>query len=306
MGEEYQNNNGFNQDENFFRENNFHGDNQEVYPNYNEKIASYEDLFSEQNTNESDYNDYQHSEVVQVSENYGFESEKSDEHSETVEVSKDYVFESENSNEQTKSYEDVNYTNQQSHQEPKQTQNQNNQYYHQQMKPGDYSQQAMYQNNNQYAQNGQNGYSQNQYYQQRDQYNQNYQQNNNSQYNQQGSSYYPNNNAQYYQQPSSQSSYNHPSFAEQKSETIPQEYKPVSILGFIGYSILFAIPGLGFILSIIFSFIPKKKSAKNFARAYLIVSIVALLAAVVLGYTFKESIISFIEVFDEVLYQLGL
>ena len=46
--------------------------------------------------------------------------------------------------------------------------------------------------------------------------------------------------------------------------------KVVSTPSFLGWSILFSIPVVGFIASVITSFVPKRKNLKNFARATLI------------------------------------
>ena len=59
--------------------------------------------------------------------------------------------------------------------------------------------------------------------------------------------------------------------------------KVVGIFTYIGLFILFAIPLIGFISTIIFSFAPKSKSLKNFSRAMLIWKIVGILIAVILA-----------------------
>ena len=49
---------------------------------------------------------------------------------------------------------------------------------------------------------------------------------------------------------------------------IPYEYTPISAWGYFGYSLLFNIPIVGFILLIVFSFSSDNINRKNFARSY--------------------------------------
>lgn len=53
-----------------------------------------------------------------------------------------------------------------------------------------------------------------------------------------------------------------------KEYNVPAELTPISMWGYFGYSILFNIPVVGFILVIIFSFASKNVNKKNFARSY--------------------------------------
>lgn len=55
---------------------------------------------------------------------------------------------------------------------------------------------------------------------------------------------------------------------------VSEEYRPISMWGYFGYEILFAIPIVGFILKIVFAITSKNKNLKNFALAYLIIEIV--------------------------------
>lgn len=51
---------------------------------------------------------------------------------------------------------------------------------------------------------------------------------------------------------------------------IPEEYRPISMWGYLGYQLLFAIPCAGFILILVFAFGgAKNKNVRNFARSYL-------------------------------------
>lgn len=56
-----------------------------------------------------------------------------------------------------------------------------------------------------------------------------------------------------------------------KDNKIPYQYKPLSMLRYLGYTILFNIPIVGIIAMIIFSFGEKNINLKNFARSYLII-----------------------------------
>lgn len=68
---------------------------------------------------------------------------------------------------------------------------------------------------------------------------------------------------------------------------IPEEYKPISMWGYFGYEILFAIPIIGFILLLVFSFGgTRNKNLKNFARSYfcfLIIVVILILILIAAG-----------------------
>ena len=50
---------------------------------------------------------------------------------------------------------------------------------------------------------------------------------------------------------------------------IPEEYRPISMWGYFGYSILFSIPFVGIILICIFSFGGSRNiNLRNYARSY--------------------------------------
>lgn len=53
---------------------------------------------------------------------------------------------------------------------------------------------------------------------------------------------------------------------------IPEEYRPISMWGYLGYELLFAIPCVGFIMILVFAFGgAKNQNVRNFARSYLCV-----------------------------------
>ncbi len=63
-----------------------------------------------------------------------------------------------------------------------------------------------------------------------------------------------------------------------EQEYIPDEYKPISMWGYFGYQILFAIPLVGFILLLVFSFGGTRNvNLRNFARSYFCLTIVGLI-----------------------------
>lgn len=69
---------------------------------------------------------------------------------------------------------------------------------------------------------------------------------------------------------------------------IPEEYRPISMWGYLGYQLLFSIPCVGFILLIVFSFGgTRNKNVRNFARSYLcligIIFVLYLIIFVALG-----------------------
>ena len=63
---------------------------------------------------------------------------------------------------------------------------------------------------------------------------------------------------------------------------VPEEYKPISMWGYFGYEILFAIPLIGFILILVFSFGgARNKNLRNFARSYFCGLIIILIATTI-------------------------
>ena len=57
-----------------------------------------------------------------------------------------------------------------------------------------------------------------------------------------------------------------------ENNEIPEELIPLSVLDYIGYSLLFAVPLIGLIISCVTAFGKEKNvNLKNYAKAYLIV-----------------------------------
>ncbi len=72
--------------------------------------------------------------------------------------------------------------------------------------------------------------------------------------------------------------------AKQPADAIPRAYKPISPWGYIGWNVLFAIPIIGFILLIVFSFHNGNINRRNYARSYwcaLLILILLFIAAFV-------------------------
>ena len=99
---------------------------------------------------------------------------------------------------------------------------------------------------------------------------------------------------QSYQQPYTQQPvYNNINVTPQ----IPDNYKPISPWGYLGYSILFAIPVLGLILLIVFSFSDANINRRNYARSIwcaLLVGIIITIILVILAALLGISIMSYL------------
>lgn len=50
---------------------------------------------------------------------------------------------------------------------------------------------------------------------------------------------------------------------------LPEKYRPISAWGYLGYSLLFGLSGVGFILVIVFALSNENINRRNFARSYL-------------------------------------
>ena len=67
-------------------------------------------------------------------------------------------------------------------------------------------------------------------------------------------------------------------------EMLPAQYRPLGAWAYFGYSLLFSIPIVGFILLIVFSFSSANINRRNFARSYWCwLAIAAIIVAVVLA-----------------------
>lgn len=75
-----------------------------------------------------------------------------------------------------------------------------------------------------------------------------------------------------------------PYFAPQQPQ-IPSEYKPLSAWAYFGYNLLFAIPVVGLICLIIFSFSSSNINRRNFARSFWCLLVIGIIIGVILGLT---------------------
>lgn len=90
----------------------------------------------------------------------------------------------------------------------------------------------------------------------------------------------------YQQQAYQQQAYQQPVYQQQPSyqQNEGLDYKPIGMWGYLGYEILFAIPCIGFILLLVFSFGGTKNvNVRNFARSYFCLFIIGLVLAVFIG-----------------------
>ena len=74
---------------------------------------------------------------------------------------------------------------------------------------------------------------------------------------------------------------------------IPYQYKPLSPWAYFGYNLLFAIPLVGFILLIVFSFSDDNINRRNYARSYwcgLIIAVAIIILFAVLAMAFGVSL----------------
>lgn len=71
-----------------------------------------------------------------------------------------------------------------------------------------------------------------------------------------------------------------------QTNQIPYEYQPISMWGYFGYELLFAIPIVGLILAIVWSFGAGNINLRNFARSHfciIIISVVLCIIAYAMG-----------------------
>lgn len=84
------------------------------------------------------------------------------------------------------------------------------------------------------------------------------------------------------------------------NNTVPAEYRPISAWGYFGYSLLFAIPLVGFICLIIFSFDNSNINRRNYARSFWCALLVVVIIMVVVGVLMALAGVSL----DEMIYDL--
>lgn len=75
-------------------------------------------------------------------------------------------------------------------------------------------------------------------------------------------------------QPSGYDYYDNGKSSESNYTHIPSEYTPISMWGYLGYSLLFAIPIAGLIVAIVFSFNCENMNVRNYARYHFLLLII--------------------------------
>ncbi|MBP0972642.1 MAG: hypothetical protein J5851_01910 [Oscillospiraceae bacterium] len=80
--------------------------------------------------------------------------------------------------------------------------------------------------------------------------------------------------------------------------------QPISPLGYIGYMILFGLPGIGFLICIIIAIAAQNKNVKNFAIAQIIIVVAAVIISVLVMLICGVSMASLSEAFQSA-YESG-
>lgn len=63
---------------------------------------------------------------------------------------------------------------------------------------------------------------------------------------------------------------------------IPEEYQPISVWGYFGYSLLFGVPCVGFIFLVVFALGGTKNiNLKNWARSYFCLLLIGLIISII-------------------------
>lgn len=79
------------------------------------------------------------------------------------------------------------------------------------------------------------------------------------------------------------------------NQNIPSEYRVLSPWAYFGYNLLFAIPLVGLILAIVFSFDSSNLNRRNYARSFfcgLLVSVILVVVLSVLGVGLFNSLLA--------------
>lgn len=86
-----------------------------------------------------------------------------------------------------------------------------------------------------------------------------------------------------------------PTYQQVSIENIPEQYKPISSWGYVGYTILFSIPFIGLILLIIYALSNENINRRNFARSYFCFVLLLVILIVAIGASLLEVIQEYIE-----------
>ena len=96
---------------------------------------------------------------------------------------------------------------------------------------------------------------------------------------------------------------------EEKEEirNLPYKYRPIGAWGYVGYSILYSIPVIGWLFLLVFAISGGNIARRSFARSYfakfLLVVIFVVVIILVFGSTFKELYNQYYEQIKEMLEQ---
>ena len=84
-------------------------------------------------------------------------------------------------------------------------------------------------------------------------------------------------------------------YVYQSGSQIPPEYQPISMWGYFGYQLLFAIPCVGFIMAIVYALTATNVNLKNFARSYFCVMIIATILSFIIFTILGASVAAIME-----------
>ena len=76
---------------------------------------------------------------------------------------------------------------------------------------------------------------------------------------------------------------------------LPPQFRPLSPWAYFGYTILFTIPLIGFILLIVFSVDSSNINRRNFARSYWCVLVLVVILVVISSLVFGASVLPFLD-----------
>lgn len=76
----------------------------------------------------------------------------------------------------------------------------------------------------------------------------------------------------------------------QEINNLPEKYRPLGAWAYFGYTLLFSIPLVGFILLIIFSFNGNNINRRSFARSYFCAYILIVAVMLILIFAFQINI----------------
>lgn len=65
------------------------------------------------------------------------------------------------------------------------------------------------------------------------------------------------------------------------NQNIPNEYKPLSAWGYVGYNLLFSIPIIGFIFLVVFALDSSNINRRNYARSFFCWILICIILSVI-------------------------